>query len=216
VAIHTMQTVLTNSWRVRHPPFGRGMTSVWYWLLRAMALAIAPLVLGSCAERLTLQTDIARLRSDLHTNAEILAQLSARVDELERRQVATENTVRQTQQELTQAVAVLLRKALVTADRLTIVESVGSQPKGTQKPPRQAREKPSEAASAAPQGENSVREGIHLSLGMTQEDVRRALGDPVSVENSGSYIFWQYSQMNNRKYVVFDKVTRQVWGWRGL
>jgi hypothetical protein len=181
-----------------------------------MVLAIAPLVVGGCAELVGLRTDIARLRADLQTNAETLAQLSARVDELERRQVATDNTVRQTQQELTQAVAVLLKKALVTENRLTIVESRGNQPKATEKPHRQARQQPSEIPGAAPHRENSELERKHLSLGMTQEDVRRTLGDPVSIENTGVYIFWQYSQMNNEKYVVFDRVTLQVWGWRGL
>jgi hypothetical protein len=51
---------------------------------------------------------------------------------------------------------------------------------------------------------------------MSQEDVRRTLGDPVSIENAGSYIFWQYSQMSNQKYVVFEKASGQVSGWRGL
>jgi hypothetical protein len=180
-----------------------------------MALAIAPLALGSCAELVDLRTDIARLRSDLHTNTETLAQLSARVDDLERRQVATDDTMRQKQQELTQAVAVLLKKALVTENRLSIVESRGNQPKGPERLHRQARQQASETLSAAPHGENSVPERKHLSLGMTQEDVRRTLGDPLSIENTGSYIFWQYSQMTNQKYVVFDQVTRQVWGWRG-
>jgi septal ring factor EnvC (AmiA/AmiB activator) len=215
VAIRTMQTILTNAGRVRHTPFGRGIMTVGHRLSCAMALAIAPLMLGSCAQMMDFRTDIARLRSDLHTNTEVLSQLSARIDELERRQVATENTVRQTQQELTQAVAVLLKKALVAENRLSIVESRGSQPKGSEKSRRQARLQPSETVSAAHHGENSLQERKHLSLGMTQEDVRRTLGDPVSIENSGPYIFWQYSPMNNRKYVVFDKGTHEVWGWRG-
>jgi hypothetical protein len=215
MAIHTMQTILTNSGRGHHLPFGRAPMRVWHWLPRAMALAITPLALGSCAELVDLRTDIARLRSDLHTNTETLAQLSARVDDLERGQVATDNTMQQKQQELTQAVAVLLKKALVTENRLTIVESRGNQSKGTERPHRQARQPPSETLSAAPHGENSVPERKHLSLGMTQDEVRRTLGDPLSIENTGAYIFWQYSQMTNQKYVVFEQATGQVWGWRG-
>jgi hypothetical protein len=180
-----------------------------------MALAIAPLALGSCAELMDLRPDIARLRSDLHTNTETLAQLSARVDDLERRQVARDDTLRQKQQELTQAVAVLLKKALVTENRLSLIEARGNQPKGTERQHRQARQPPSETLSAAPHGENAGPERKHLSLGMTQEEVRRTLGDPLSIENTGSYIFWQYSQLSDQKYVVFDHATRQVWGWRG-
>jgi hypothetical protein len=211
-----VQTILTNRWRVRYTPFAQGMRTVRRWLFHAMALAMAPLVLGSCAELVDLRTDISRLRADLHTNTETLSQLSARVDELERRQVATDNTVRQTQQELTQAIEVLLKKALVTENRLTIIGSERSPSKGTEKPEVQARQQPSETRSAAPQKKNSSQGEMHISLGMTQEDVRRTLGDPISIENAGSYIFWQYSQMSNQKYVVFDKVTLQVWGWRGL
>lgn len=216
MAIRTKQTILANPWRVHHHPLGRVVSPAWRWLTRAMALVIAPLVLGSCAELRPFRADIAQLRSDLHTNAEILSQLAARVDELERRQVATDSTVRQTQQELTQAVEVLLKKALVMESRLTTIKSDRNQSKSTEKSDRLARQQPSEAKSTAPDGQGSPQGGKHLSLGMTQEDVRRTLGDPVSIENTGSYIFWQYSQMNNQKYVLFDKVTRQVWGWRGL
>lgn len=216
MAIQTMQTVLVQPRSMRHPPLQRHARTGWCWLNRAMALVIAPLVLGGCAELMDFRADIARLRSDLHTNTETLSQLAARVNELERRQVATDNTVRQTQQELTQAVEVLLKKALVTENRLTTITSDRSQSKSPEKSDRLARQQPSEARSAARGGEDSPQGGKHLSLGMTQEDVRRTLGDPVSIENTGSYIFWQYSQMNNQKYVLFDKVTRQVWGWRGL
>ena len=107
-------------------------------------------------------------------------------------------------------------KALVTANRLTSIESGRSPSKGTERPERQARQQPSETQNAAPQKKNASQGEIHISLGMTQEEVRRTLGDPIGIETAGSYIFWQYSPMNNQKYVVFDKVTLQVWGWRGL
>jgi hypothetical protein len=51
---------------------------------------------------------------------------------------------------------------------------------------------------------------------MTPEEVRGALGDPISTETSDSYIFWHYSRVTNQKYVIFEKGTRQVSGWWGL
>jgi hypothetical protein len=192
------------------------MKTAQHRLPYAVALVIAPLVLASCAELGEYRTDIARLRSDLHANAQLLSQLSARVDELERRQAATESATRQTQQKLSQAIEVLLKKALMTEKRRTGRESGRGQSRAAETQERQGRQVQSETQRAAPQGGNSPQGGKHLSLGMTQEDVRRALGDPVSVENAGSYIFWQYSQTSNEKYVVFEKVSGQVSGWRGL
>ena len=69
------------------------------------------------------RTDIVRLRSDLQANTQALSQLSARMDELERRQADAENAARQTQQDLSQAIEVLLRKALIAEDRQSTRES---------------------------------------------------------------------------------------------
>jgi hypothetical protein len=217
MAIRPMQTGFTNRWRARHTPPERVLRTIRHWLPRAVALFIAPVVLGSCTGWGDLRTDLSPLQSDLSTNTAALSQLSARVDELERRQAATDRSVRhmqqdvrQTQQELTQAIDVLLKKALMMENRQAISRSARALLKSAEKPDRQARQQLTEARDAAPQG------GKQISLGMTQADVRRTLGDPISIDNSGSYIFWQYSEMSNQKYVVFEKVTGQVWGWRGL
>ncbi|MGH8071287.1 MAG: hypothetical protein ACRERE_39870 [Candidatus Entotheonellia bacterium] len=216
MAIRTMQTVLTNHWYLPHPSLGQAMKTARHRLPYAVILVIAPLVLASCAELGEYRTDIARLRSDLHANAQLLSQLSARVDELERRQAATESATRQAQQELSHAIEVLLKKALMTDKRQTSRESGKSQSKDAEALEKQGRQLPSEMQRATSQGGNALQGGKPLSLGMTQEDVRRALGDPISIENAGSYIFWQYSQTSNEKYVVFEKVSGQVSGWRGL
>jgi K+-sensing histidine kinase KdpD len=182
----------------------------WHRHTYVVALAIAPLLLGSCAELMDYPLDSTRLRSDLQANTQLLTQLSARVDALESRQADMENTARHMQQELSQAVEVLLKKALVKDNRQITRESGKSQAKDTDMLERQGRPLTSETQRA------SSQEGKHLSLGMTQEDVRRTIGDPVSVEHAGAYIFWQYSQMTNQKYVVFEKASGQVSGWRGL
>jgi DNA-binding protein H-NS len=187
-----------------------------HWFPRAILLAIIPLVVGSCAELMDVRMDLASLRADLHTHTEALSQLSARVEDLERRQAAADSTARQTQQELTQAIEVLLKKALVTKDRLSTVESGRSQSKAIERPDRQLRPPASDPPSPAPQLGSFPQEGRRISLGLTQEDVRRMLGDPISIEHAGSYVFWQYSQLRNQKYVVFDKSTSQVSGWRGF
>ena len=216
MGIRTRNTVVTKLWRVCRPPIRQDIRTGWRWLPRLLALVIAPCVLGSCAELGGFRSDISHLRADLHSTTEALSQLMTRVDELERRQVATDNTVRQTQQELTQAVDVLLKKALVTENRLLSMASEKKPPADTAKLDRQVRQRTSESPPVAAHENNSVPEATPLSLGMSQEDVRRTLGDPISVENTGAYIFWQYSLQNNQKYVVFDKITQQLWGWRGL
>jgi hypothetical protein len=216
MATRTMQTMPTKPWCRTPTASALALRHMRHWLPRAMALAITPLMLGSCAEFGELRTDITRLRSNLNTNTEALSQLSSRVDALERRQAATDNAAKQAQQELTQAIEVLLKKALVTENRLTTLESVRSQSRGAERSDRQVRQLPSDPSSPAPQAASSAPEGKRLSLGMTQEDVRRTLGDPISIENAGSYVFWQYSQLSNQKYVVFEKSTGQVSGWRGF
>jgi DNA-binding protein H-NS len=215
MTMRTMQT-LVNHWRLRPMRWGQSMRGARHGLPRAVALAIAPLMLGSCAELVELRTDIARLRSDLHANTETLSQLTARLDELERRQATTDSAARQTHQELSQAIEVLLKKALIAENRLARIGSERHQSKGLEKLDSQARQPPSEPQDTSPQGKNPRPGGKHLSLGMTQEDVRRTLGDPISIEDAGSYIFWQYSWLSNQKYVVFDKDSGQVSGWRGL
>ena len=50
---------------------------------------------------------------------------------------------------------------------------------------------------------------------MTQDEVRRMLGDPISIEPVGAYVFWHYSPASNQQYVIFGKMSGQVSGWRG-
>jgi uncharacterized protein YhaN len=187
-----------------------------HWCPRTILLAIIPLVVGSCAELVDVRMDLARLRADLNTHTDALSRLSARVEALERRQATVDSATRQTQQELTQAIEVLLKKALVTENRLSTIESGRSQSKAIEKLDRQVRSPASDTPSPAPQVGSFPQEGRRISLGMTQEEVRRMLGDPISIEHAGSYVFWQYSQLSNHKYVVFEKSTGQVSGWRGF
>jgi hypothetical protein len=215
MAIRMMQTILMHYNDMRHPSLGRVMTTAGHSFLRAIALAIAPIMLGSCAELIEVRTDIGRLRSDLHANTQVLSQLSVRVDELERRQADAENAARQTQRDLSQAIEVLLRKALMTEDRQSTRESGKSQSKDAEKPESQAHQLPTATQGASSRGGNSHPGGKQLSLGMTQDDVRRMFGDPISIEPVGSYVFWHYSPMSNQQYVIFEKMSGQVSGWRG-
>jgi hypothetical protein len=192
------------------------MRTVRHRLPQIMALAIAPLILGSCADLIEFRSDIARLRSDLHANTQILSQLSARVDELERRQAATESASQQTQQELSQAIEVLLKRALIADNRKAIRESGRSQSMEGEKPEKEVQQRPEATQRAAPLGRKSAQGEKRLSLGMTQEEVRRMLGEPLSIEEAGSYIFWQYSPRSNQQYVVFERASGQVSGWLGL
>jgi hypothetical protein len=215
MAIRIMQTILTHYNDMRQPSLGRAMKTARYSFPRAVALAIAPLMLGSCADLIEFRMDISGLRSDLHANTQVLSQLSARVDELERRQADAESAARQTQQDLSQAIEVLLRKALMTEDRQITRELGKSQSKDAETPESQARQLPAAAPGASSRGRNPSPGSKQLSLGMTQDDVRRMLGDPISIEPVGSYVFWHYSHMSNQQYVIFEKMSGQVSGWRG-
>jgi K+-sensing histidine kinase KdpD len=208
--MRTMQTSLADHWYNRRTSLEQVLRKAQHRLASVVAVAIAPLLCGSCAELTEYRTDITQLRSDLQANTQLLTQLSARVDALDGRQAATESTARQMQQELSQAIEVLLKRALVKENRQITRESGKTQAKETEMLERQARPLPSETQRASSPGAK------HLSLGMTQEDVRRTFGDPISIEHAGAYIFWQYSQMSNQKYVVFEKASGQVSGWRGL
>ena len=216
VATRTMQTILTNSCCMPHHSLRRAMRTVRHSLPRAVALAITPLILVSCAEMGEFPNDIAHLRSDLQVNTQTLSQLSARVDEIERRQAEMERTTRQTQQDLSQAVEVLLRKALMAEKRQTARETGKGQPKDTERPESQERRVTPAAQGASWRSGDPSQGRKQLSLGMTREDVRRLLGEPISIEDVGSYVFWHYSPMSNQQYVVFEKVSGHVSGWRGL
>jgi hypothetical protein len=91
-----------------------------------------------------------------------------------------------------------------------------NQSKGLKKLDGQARQPSPVTHNSAAQGKSPRPAGKHLTLGMTPEDVRHTLGDPISIEDAGSYVIWQYSRLSNEKYVVFEKESRQVSGWHGL
>jgi hypothetical protein len=218
VAIRVLQAIVTSRCSLSSVSFEQAMTRVWHKLPHAVALASALVMLGSCADLSEFRTDIAHLRSDLHANTEVLAQLSARMDALERRQGEAENAARHTQQDLSQAIEVLLRKALITEDRQSTRDSGKNQSYTTEKPEGQSRELSAGKQGASSRGGN-VRPGRQqLSLGMTQDDVRRMLGEPISIEPVGAYVFWHYSPMSTQQqqYVIFAKMSGQVSGWRGL
>ena len=216
MALRVMQAIFPSCCSLSHMSLEHVMTSVWQKLPHAMALAIALVILGSCADLSEFRTDIAHLRSDLHANTQVLSRLSARMDEIERRQGEAESAARQMQQDLSQAIEVLLRKALITEHRRITRDSGKSQSHEHEKPEAQARE-----LSAGGQGTSSrggtFRPGRkQLSLGMTQDDVRGMLGDPINIEPVGAYVFWHYSPVSNQQYVIFGKMSGQVTGWRGL
>jgi hypothetical protein len=208
--MRTMPTSPTHHRDKRCTSFRKILKTARHRLPCVVTVAIVPLLLGSCAELTEYRADLTQLRADLLANNQFLTQLSARVDALENHQANTESTVRHTQQELSQAIEVLLRRALVKENHQITRESGKSQAKETDTLEGPANPLAFETQRASSPGEKQ------LSLGMTQEDVRRTLGDPVSIEHAGAYIFWQYSPMSNQQYVVFEKASGQVSGWRGL
>jgi septal ring factor EnvC (AmiA/AmiB activator) len=209
MAIPTKQTILTIYGYLRHPALEwviRTTSHILHRLPLSVAGGIAPLLLASCAELGEFRSDIAHVRSDLRAHTQSLSQLAARVDALERRQADAERTARQTQQNLSEAVEVLLRKALMTENRQAPRESGKSQ----------ARQLPAATEGVSPRGGNAHQGKNHLSLGMTQDDVRLKLGAPLSIEHVGAFVFWHYSAVSNQQYVIFEQVSGQVSGWRGL
>jgi hypothetical protein len=230
----TAQTMYTHHRRVCRMAMRRSVITMHSGLLYGIVSASLALGLVSCAEFTDVRADIARLQSDLNTNSETLAKISARVDALERRESSPGSISGLTRQELIQALEVLLKKALEAESRLTAIESAGPPVRGAEKPAKQTRQAASDTkGSSAPRGsdENDPRrfnrsspltesrsapEAKQISLGMAPEDVRRALGDPIRTEASEAYIFWYYSRVNNQKYVIFEKSTGRVSGWWGL
>jgi hypothetical protein len=206
----TVQTMSPNRGRVRRTTVTRLATTASSGVSHLMAFVILGLGLAGCAEFTPLPADVSRLQADLRTNSETLAQISARVDRLERRQSIPGHPSGQTSQELTQAIEVLLKKALLTESRLAALESGELRTRAPEKPTTRAHQQPPKA------GDASQQQPAALSLGMTREEVRRVLGEPVSTETAGAYTIWQYSQENHQKYVIFENGTGQVWGWWGL
>jgi hypothetical protein len=178
-----------------------------------IVVVVSWLVVG-CAELVEFRADIARLRSDLQANAQSLSQMAARVDELERRQAEAESAARRTQQDLSQAIEVLLRKALITEDRQITREADKHWHQGPTNPESQPRLDSATGQGSTAEGVNWQPGRKQLSLGMSRDDVRHLLGEPLSIEPVGSYVFWHYSPLRNHQYIIFDTMSGQVSGWR--
>jgi hypothetical protein len=177
---------------------------------------MAPFLLVGCAELVEFRTDITRLQSDFQANAQALSQLSARMDDLERRQADAESAARQTQQDLARAIEGPLSKAPMTKDRQLSPKSGKSAPKDTERPESRARQHSAMGQEASARGKNSHQEPKQLSLGMNQDDVRRIWGQPINIEPVGPYLFWHYAPMSKQQYIILDKMSGEVLGWRGL
>jgi SmpA / OmlA family len=189
---------------VRPRQRARLQLSLRHSLLRyATPAVISFFILLGCAE-------YGGLRSDQNTQNEALVALTERVDELRRRLAADERAAKQAQQELKQAVETLLKKALEIESRLSNLESGQVESKKLEKAAKRTPQQSPEPSNASKQDQKQLR------LGMTQEEVQRLFGDPISTESSGNYIFWQYSPESNQKYVVFEKASGRVSGWLGL
>ena len=212
MAIRVRQALVTSRCARSDVSFAQAVTRVWPTLSATVALASALVLLGSCADLSEFRTDIARLRSDLHATTQVL---SARMDELERDQGEVESVARHTQQDLSQVIEALPAKALIPKGRQITRDSGKSQSPETARPEGRARELPAGGQEASSRG-GTFRPGRwQLSLGMTQDEVRRRLGDPLSIEPVGAYVFWHYSPIRNQQYVIFEQMSGQVSGWRG-
>jgi hypothetical protein len=59
----------------------------------------------------------------------------------------------------------------------------------------------------------ALRSRPSLQFGMSQAEVRALLGEPLSIEATPVFLFWNYG---TEAYVVFDQVTGRVHGWLGI
>ena len=206
LAMRVMQALLTSRGSRSDVSLAPAMTRVWHQLPHAMTWASALVMWGCCAELSEFRTDITHLRLDLHATTQVLSQLSARMDALERRQGEAESDVRQTQHDLS--------KALSTKGRQLTRDSGKRQSPATEQPEGQARELAAGRQGASSRGGHVQPGRSPLSLGMTQDEVRHRLGDPLGIEPVGAYVFWHYSPMRNHRYVIFEHMSGQVSGWR--
>src|SRR5262245_25963428 len=119
-AVRVLQALVTSRGSLASASLVQGVMSVWPTRPHAVAWAGAVVLLGGCADLSEFRTDITRLRADLHAHAQGLAQLSARMDELERRQGEAESAAQRTQQDLSRGLEVRLRKAPIpTGQQIT-------------------------------------------------------------------------------------------------
>jgi cell division protein FtsB len=181
----------------------------WRSSTRFIALAVCGLGVVGCANLGELRADLMRLRADLQAQQTAMASLAERVNAIERGTATSNGGAGPTARELQQAVDVLLKKALALDLRVAQLE--------TAKPaaPRSEKERRPPPPPMQSRG-NAVDDPKRINLGMTQEDVRRILGDPVRTEYAERYIFWLYSPASDQKYVVFERQDGRVSGWVGL
>lgn len=171
------------------------------------------LVLSGCAGQEAFRSAVTRVSTDQSSQSIALAMFAERLDGVERRLNADAHDTEQFRQELKAAVEVLLKKALVIDNRLTSLESALTALSATKHSGKAAL--PVKRQESAVNGAADPR-APRLSLGMTQEDVRRILGHPIDAERAGEYIFWYYSHLKNNAYVVFEQSNGRVSGWLGL
>jgi hypothetical protein len=162
-----------------------------------------------CAELGGVRSELARLRADLSAHHAAMASLTQRVHAVEQQLATSESGAAHTSHEWQQAIEVLLKKALeidVRVARLETTKSTASHaPMPHPSPPMSGLEEPGPV----------IDKRQEISLGMTQEEVRQIVGDPLRAEYAGEYIFWHYA-VNHQKYVVFERESGLVSGWLGL
>jgi hypothetical protein len=75
-------------------------------------------------------------------------------------------------------------------------------------------DEPRKQAAAGP---STVRQGRpRLQAGISQAEVHNLLGEPVSVDDTPDFVYWQYGTEKYTSYVYFDKDTGRLRGWLGF
>jgi hypothetical protein len=182
----------------------------WQSSVRLIAVAMWGVGLVGCAELGAIRSEMARLRADLMAYHTAMESLTERVQAIEQRGATSESGVAHPSHDLQQGVEVLLKKALeidVRVSQLEATKNVGS---------RAPMPRPSPPKSALEERGPTIDKRQEISLGMTQEEVRQIIGDPLRTEYAGDYIFWHYSPLSYQKYVVFERENGRVSGWLGL
>jgi hypothetical protein len=212
LALRVRQALVTSRGARSAVSFAQAVTRVWPTLPAAVALASALVLLGGCADLSEFRTDLSHVRADLHATTQGLSQLSARMDALERRQGEAESAARHTHQDLSQAMEALSKALSPKGPQITRGARKSLSPKPA-KPEGQARELSAGGPEAASRGGN-VRPGRRqLRLGMTPDEVRHKLGEPLRIEPAGAYVVWHYAPISTQQYVIFEHLSGQVAGW---
>jgi TolA-binding protein len=175
--------------------------------------AVWLLALAGCTGQEAFRSEVIRVSTDQSSQSAALTTLAARIDAVERRLHADAHATGQLRQELKEAIEVLLKKALETDNRLASLESALTALAAAKRSEKAA--PPAKRQVSAVNGAAEPR-APRISLGMTQEEVRRILGNPVNAERAGEHIFWYYSHLKNEEYVVFEQSNGRVSGWLGL